>query len=107
MLFIVSKHFMHYLGVVLDCYSGSVSDYDGHQQTTASGRQCLRWDQFDYSKPADFPDASVYDAANFCRSVNYHEPWCFILESSHWENCSIYECGEQSFRIFLYTVCGN
>ena len=46
---------MHYLGVVLDCYSSTVSDYDGHQQTTASGKQCLRWDQLIMANPLIFP----------------------------------------------------
>ncbi|XP_060556919.1 phosphoinositide-3-kinase-interacting protein 1-like [Ruditapes philippinarum] len=82
-------------GVVLDCYTTTVSKYDGHQQTSKDEQPCLRWDQFETYSASDFPDATKSDAANFCRSPDGHnESWCFTTDQGDRRPCGITKCGD-------------
>ncbi|XP_060553212.1 uncharacterized protein LOC132714368 isoform X2 [Ruditapes philippinarum] len=86
-------------GVVLDCYNTSIREYDGHQQTTVTGKACLRWDQFNEYFASYFTDATISDAANFCRStLGYGGAWCFTSISRTLDNCGINKCGDDGLR---------
>ncbi len=73
--------------------------YTGKTSITASGRMCQKWDrQSPHShantKPTAFPDASMAEAANYCRNPD-GEPslWCYTTDSSErWEYCDIPVC---------------
>ena len=74
--------------------------YSGDVSVTKSGRTCQRWDSQEphthkEDDLADFPDASIADAANFCRNPKDREdgPWCFTTDpSKKWEYCDIEVC---------------
>ncbi|XP_053408451.1 uncharacterized protein LOC123559684 isoform X2 [Mercenaria mercenaria] len=83
-------------GIPLDCYRTTPSRYDGHQQTTINGDACVRWDSFDndFRLASNFPDATVADAANYCRNPDKDENlWCFTGKmSTSWNICGIKKC---------------
>jgi hypothetical protein len=87
----------HYFsGVVIDCYTTTVDDYHGHQQTTKNGTPCIRWDSYDKKVYINeqFRDATVSDAANFCRDVGENYLWCWTSNSGDWDTCGIEKCGK-------------
>ncbi|XP_060592388.1 uncharacterized protein LOC132747095 [Ruditapes philippinarum] len=92
-------------GVVKDCFSTTVDDYIGHQQTTENGTPCIRWDS-----PSDkntytndhFRDATVSDAANFCRKVGKNNLWCWTSNNGAWGTCGIGKCVND-----FVEKCGN
>ena len=73
-----------------DAYSGTVS-------VTVSGYTCQRWDsQSPHSHSvtdADFPDASMSAAENYCRNPGEDKwPWCYTVESAvRWQYCKLPE----------------
>jgi hypothetical protein len=83
-------------GVVIDCYTTTVDEYIGHQQTTKNGTPCIRWDSYDKKvyRNEQFRDVTVSDAANYCRAVGKDYLWCWTSNSSDWETCGIKKCGK-------------
>ena len=69
-------------------------DYVGTYSVSASGHTCQRWDSqsphpHSHNNLADFPDASLADAANYCRNPDGWEQglWCVTTSSTYWEAC--------------------
>ncbi|XP_060557062.1 uncharacterized protein LOC132717586 [Ruditapes philippinarum] len=91
-------------GVVIDCYSTTVNNYTGHQQTTKNGTPCIRWDSLDDYDfiNKQFNDVTVSDAANFCRAVGKDFLWCLTSNSGSWDKCGIEKCDNNGIR-----KCGN
>ena len=58
-------------------------NYDGSVSSTMNGLTCQRWDSQDphkhhYTDPSLFPEATLEDVANYCRTPDGSEwPWCF------------------------------
>lgn len=52
---------------VCGCASVSQADYRGTINTTASGKECIRWDDDSYFNPEEYPDAGLEDN-NYCRN---------------------------------------
>ena len=52
---------------VCGCASVDQADYRGTISTTSSGKECIRWDETEYYKPENYPDAGLEDN-NFCRN---------------------------------------
>ena len=91
-----------------DC-RGSTSDitqnYIGTWQTTRSGKTCQRWDSqtphnpsSTYVQASQFPDASISDAANYCRNIvnGDSSPWCYTMDpNERWEYCDIPLCSSK------------
>jgi hypothetical protein len=82
-----------------ECYHPKAKLYTGNISVTHNGRQCQRWDsQFphkhEFTKKSKFPDKTLTEAANFCRSPdNNHTPWCFTEDPLvPWEYCGINSC---------------
>ncbi|XP_060558843.1 uncharacterized protein LOC132719115 [Ruditapes philippinarum] len=88
-------------GVVIDCYNTTVKDYNGHQQTTETGTPCIRWDSNEDYKNEQFRDATISDAANFCRAVGENYLWC-LTDSGDWGKCGIEKCDDNGI-----SKCGN
>ncbi|XP_060605369.1 hepatocyte growth factor-like protein, partial [Ruditapes philippinarum] len=90
--------------VVIDCYSTTVDDYNGHQQTTKDGTPCIRWDSnvLHVYENEQFIDSTVSDAANFCRNIGENYLWCWTSNSSDWDICGIKECENNGIN-----KCGN
>ncbi|XP_060580262.1 uncharacterized protein LOC132737046 [Ruditapes philippinarum] len=90
--------------VVIDCYSTTVDNYIGHQQTTRDGIPCRRWDSnvLQVYKNEQFRDATVSDAANFCRNVGKNYIWCWTSNRSDWDICGIDKCDNNGIN-----KCGN
>lgn len=85
----------------LECYIKKSRRYKGKINVTHNGRKCQRWDsQFpnvhEFTDPALFPDKTLTDAANFCRSPDKKDtPWCFTEDPLvPWEYCGINSCPE-------------
>ena len=61
----------------------SLPNYDGAVSSTLNGLTCQRWDsqtphKHHYTDPSLFPEATLEDAANYCRTPDGSEwPWCF------------------------------
>ena len=72
-------------------------DYEGRVNSSISGSACQRWDQqtpwpHSYNM-ADFPDASLDDAANYCRNPGGDDYlWCFTLTGGEYEICDVPCC---------------
>jgi len=73
------------------CVSVKQEDYRGTISTTASGKECIRWDEAGYT-PEYYPDAGLEDN-NYCRNP---EPdykgraWCFTEDGD--EECDVPYC---------------
>lgn len=83
----------------IDCFKTSSNRYNGFKSTTYDGHTCQRWDSQTPHKhsrnQADrFPDASVADAANYCRDPDDEGlPWCYTTDPDvRWQLCGIYKC---------------
>ena len=76
-------------------------EYVGTIDITNTGEQCQRWDarsphRHDFRDENYFPDASLSDAANYCRNPNKDNdisPWCYTMNANvMWEYCDIPMC---------------
>ena len=104
----------------LECFKVFANDYSGKVATTDSGRTCVNWEdvpdnillQLDleqWIKDKNFPEKSVKDAKNYCRSpdsrADYFDqlsrPWCFITDNYEstninrnevLEECNVHRC---------------
>ncbi|XP_060558946.1 uncharacterized protein LOC132719211 isoform X2 [Ruditapes philippinarum] len=90
----------------IDCFKTSSNRYNGFKSTTYDGHTCQRWDSQTPHKhsrnQADrFPDASVADAANYCRDPDDEGlPWCYTTDPDvRWQLCGIYKCPGDCFKI--------
>ncbi len=87
--------------------------YTGELSVTTSGRTCQRWDsQFPHTHkqtdPADYPDASIGDAANYCRNPKDREdgPWCLTTDPEvKWEYCDVPVCPPPSTENGADIIC--
>ncbi|XP_045163842.2 G-protein coupled receptor GRL101-like [Mercenaria mercenaria] len=82
-----------------DCFESSASHYKGNVSITRYGHTCQRWDsqlpnEHNFTDHADFPDETLTDASNHCRSPdNDHTPWCFVMDSMIvWDYCEVKLC---------------
>ncbi len=78
-------------------------NYTGFTNMTYTGTPCLRWDMqaphaHNFTN-ADFPDATITLAENFCRNPHSNTedfPWCYIADgstsSTTWEFCDVPRC---------------
>ncbi|KAK2148431.1 hypothetical protein LSH36_498g02008 [Paralvinella palmiformis] len=75
----------------------------GKRITTKSGLNCQRWDmqiphKHPYTDDDMYPDASVTDAANFCRNPSNDPalgPWCYTTDPDvRRETCAISKCSD-------------
>jgi hypothetical protein len=81
-----------------DCYTTSW-EYIGHAASTVSGLRCIRWDSLTPQTavpqalvPSNYPDASIKDAASFCRDVEHRGfPWCYTGTGTR-ERCRARPC---------------
>ncbi|XP_060587548.1 plasminogen-like [Ruditapes philippinarum] len=59
---------------------------------------CQRWDTsyphvHKYTHSDYYPDESVEEAGNFCRSTSGAQiPWCYTTGSKRWQYCDIEQC---------------
>ena len=68
--------------------------YSGTISVTRQNIDCQRWDsqnphEHGYTDPSLFPDATLADAANFCRKPDGNDfPWCYTTSAEqHWDYC--------------------
>ena len=76
----------------IDCYTpGRANEYQGTVNITYGGRPCLRWDNV--TKSADFPDASISAAENYCRNPfgSFDAPWCYF-NPPYIQFCAVDKC---------------
>ncbi|KAL4222542.1 hypothetical protein ACF0H5_018581 [Mactra antiquata] len=81
------------------CYDTTTHQaYTGTWNMTISGYICQRWDeniphQHTFTD-ADFPDASITDAGNYCRDPdNSGYLWCLTIDpSARFESCDLPQC---------------
>ena len=90
------------------------NDYVGQLSTTDDNDVCEHWSKLPAhawnESMANFPDATIGDAANYCRNPNNNRdgPWCFSSKTNTTKLCNIPSCGksmdqtniEQSFYSF-------
>lgn len=95
-----------------NCYSVA-SEYTGHTSVTKDGNTCQSWaqdtpHQHKYHDNNMFPDDTVADAANHCRSPdNDVTPWCYTSnENVRWQYCNIPRCSATTVYHSNIT-CGN
>jgi len=62
-----------------NCLDGEGKDYSGKIARTAGGNECMKWISYcDYCDNEDFPENSIVDAMNYCRSPDSAPiPWCY------------------------------
>ena len=85
--------------IISDCKDAGLP-YVGNRQLTLSGRTCQRWDsqyphKHENTNPERFPEASLSEAANFCRNPDNKVtgPWCYTTDPEvTWETCAIPMC---------------
>jgi hypothetical protein len=87
------------LGYSRDCYRyGFAKVYQGYASVTMDNIPCQRWDTsyphvHKYTHSDYYPDESVEDAGNFCRSPSGAKiPWCYTTGSKRWQYCDIEQC---------------
>ncbi|CAG0897288.1 unnamed protein product [Darwinula stevensoni] len=79
-------------------------EYIGKENTTESGKECLRWDPQPYETPHDFfenvtysehfSNLDIWSHKNYCRNPSGRDrPWCFVMDKDvEWEYCDIPMC---------------
>lgn len=88
---------LYFSDVHCDC---SHNNYMGTVSETVSGVVCWRWDSLpEYFIPLmdnEFPDATVSDAANYCRNPDNDAggPWCYRSTDDGYEYCDTTACGQ-------------
>ena len=78
-------------------------EYTGTLSRTYSNVKCESWSGTHFG-PADFPDASVQDAHNYCRNPDKDAggPWCFISDRDpDWQYCDVACCPTGKASTFL------
>ena len=66
---------------VCGCASVNQTDYRGSINTTASGKECVGWDEAGYT-PEDYPDGGLEDN-NYCRTPHLaYDDWDSLLVSA-------------------------
>ncbi|XP_060587572.1 plasminogen-like [Ruditapes philippinarum] len=80
----------------LNCFRrGYAWLYEGHTNVTKDNVPCQRWNacyphRNSYIDPDKYPDASLDEAGNFCRSPSKSAtPWCYTTGSTRWQYCNI------------------
>ncbi|XP_053387238.1 plasminogen-like, partial [Mercenaria mercenaria] len=85
------------------CYDGEPWTFQGQVSRTESGVECQRWDTtapHDHNfgnQPSKFSDASVSDAANYCRDPTQVESrlWCYTTDpNQRWDWCNVKKCDD-------------
>jgi len=79
------------------CYTkqGRFSKYEGTKSTTATGRQCQRWNQ---QRPHTHHFGNMSEAGTgahpYCRDPDGEGyPWCYTMDpAKRWESCNISRC---------------
>ena len=76
-------------------------EFCGQLSRSKTGKTCQRWDsQFPHKHsldPSRFPEASLKDAANYCRNPDDDTggPWCYTTDTNKkWEHCDVTQCGK-------------
>ncbi len=72
----------------------------GTLAVTIHGKSCQRWDSqtphsHDRKNTDKFPDASLSDAANYCRNPDNEPngPWCYTTHPyTRWQHCDVQFC---------------
>jgi len=79
---------------VCGCVSVKQNDYRGTINVTASGKECMRWDEDSFYNSEYFPDAGLEDN-NYCRNLPLTEwnerAWCNTADSLQ-EYCDVPIC---------------
>ena len=83
-----------------DCRKTKIGvQYKGKMSKTKDGLTCQRWDAqsphaHGQTNPSKYPDASIADAANYCRnpSRNAGGPWCYTESGTRWQSCNVPKC---------------
>ena len=84
-----------------DCYElERANEYFGKIATTISGGECAKWAELDWDEleiqDPYFPENSVTDAENYCRSPDYDpQPWCWAYDedgSGDWNGLEFGYC---------------
>ncbi|XP_034669609.1 LOW QUALITY PROTEIN: tyrosine-protein kinase transmembrane receptor Ror [Drosophila subobscura] len=98
------------LGITIDvdenekCYWENGSSYRGIQNSSVSGKSCLRWSWL-MKEISDFPELI---GQNYCRNPGNVEssPWCFVDSSSERfiELCDIPKCAEKIWITIAWTT---
>ena len=72
--------------------------YDGKVSVTHKDVECQRWDSHHphthkYTNTSQFPDATLADAANYCRAPDGRDiPWCYTISAERrWDYCDFEE----------------
>ena len=79
------------------------SEYAGTVSMTLTGRTCQTWSaqtphSHSYTDPADFPDATLADASNYCRNLDNAAagPWCYTTNpNNRFDYCDVGYCGSE------------
>ena len=74
--------------------------YKGHLNTSVSGQKCRAWtddapgDNTEFHNSASYPDLSVAEALNYCRSPDgYPALWCYVDSGGvDWDYCGSPPC---------------
>ena len=101
------------IGDSSDCSEDLGSNYRGTVNTTVDSRPCLRWDEQQYKDAvvyaSFFPDATLIDAANFCRNPDSDTKglWCwtdkYYWADNVWGYCDVPSCNGKG-RLILVVV---
>ena len=67
------------------------SDYRGFVSVTESGRTCQDWSaQAPHAHGYGADDATGIGDHNYCRTADWHEPWCYTDDPQvRWERCDV------------------
>ena len=88
--------------------------YDGKVSVTQENIACQRWDSqhphvHEYTDPAQFPDATLEDAANHCRAPDGRDiPWCYTTSAERrWDYCDFEDIyWGMKTRVFFVIMVG-
>ena len=83
-----------------ECRTTSLGkEYAGKKRETVTGRTCQGWNTqsphtHGDTDPANFPETSLEDAANYCRNPDDDShPWCYTTDPDwEWDWCTIPFC---------------
>jgi len=78
---------------VCGCGSVDQADYRGTINVTASGKECIKWDETEYYKPEDYPNDGLEDN-NYCRKPGdwRDHVWCYTAEEDEFGNKRREDC---------------
>ena len=96
LMVLICNEWFHVIAAKRQCVASGGLTYSGTISVTRQHIDCQRWDsqhshEHRYTDPSRFPDATLADAANYCRKPDGKDlPWCYTVSADQlWDYCDM------------------